>query len=82
MRMPFMYRLMDKNEYDFPFATDRWVVVVGMWSYSAEDTRWMKDEIIGDGALVPAIDIVEENHYFDSEEDAVNFIKNWWVNNG
>lgn len=69
--------MLKKPEYmPFMFASDdlrQWhVVVVAKWHYAHHDA---------DISLTPSIDVIKEEHRFNSEEEALIWIANWWKNN-
>lgn len=71
MLYPFLFRLANTNR-------DTWVVKIARHDYSYYDCRWMCDPEFGTACLVPSVDITEEQHTFYSEEEAFDFIHQWW----
>lgn len=74
MKMPFLFAVTD-GENNFK----RFIVKVASCDYIHYDTTWMDDKDLPGGyALVPDVDIAHEKHFFDSESEALTFIRDWW----
>ena len=58
---------------------DTWVVKVALFDYSPYKSAWMADDLLGECCLTPTVDLTKEQHVFDNEEAALEFIKNWWA---
>ena len=60
----------------------KWVVVLAdSWDYKWYDARWMHWDVLGNDALVPDVDIVDDHFAFtfDNERDALNKMKELWA---
>ncbi len=76
----FVFSLLFFKEYEGD-NPDVWIVLIGPWTYSPYNSRWMNHKIIGNNCLIPSIDMTDEEHIFSSEELAVKFIAMWWKDN-
>lgn len=56
------------------------VVVIASYDLTFADTAWMNDNVIGHDPLTPTPDLIKEKHFFNSESEALAFIKSWWTN--
>lgn len=78
--MPFLF-----NVYDRPFGLGNrpnylyTIVKVAYWDLVHYPSFWMDDpQMPKDCVLRPDVDISTEVHEFSSEEEAVNWIREWW----
>ena len=75
-KMPFLYNVYkdyDHREYHYS------IVKIAIWSLVHAKTNWMNDdELPSDFTLSPDVSLEVESHRFNSEQEAVEFIKNWW----
>ena len=55
-----------------------YVVIVAHFDYTGYNSRWMNDPLLGDRCLVPDVDLTEEEHSFDTEQEALTFVAKWW----
>jgi len=60
--------------------TRRFIVKVALWDMSYQDMRWAGCGVVGEYPLVPSVDLVLELWEFDSELEALEFMREWWVN--
>lgn len=62
------------------FGDLTYYVVIAHFNYSPRDWSWMGDEALSDDSRVlgVSIDIIEKKHKFDTEQEALAFIANWW----
>jgi hypothetical protein len=74
MKYPFLFI---KDNYS---GTERFykVIIASHVSLIDYDSRWMGDSDLGDYCLVPDVDISQEEYIFKTEEEALDFIKEWW----
>lgn len=92
--LPFLFRVCRKDpncnrdqisewhQGDAPLhGPDRFIVYIGPFVYVYYDSIWAEDGRIGERPLVLDIDIIEESHEFESETEALAFIKAWWIAN-
>ncbi len=57
----------------------KWYVKIAKcFDYVSYNSSWMDDETLGKDCLVPDVDIEESMHEFDTEAEAINFIREWW----
>lgn len=61
---------------------DRFIVYIGSFVYTYQNMVWADDPRIGNNPLVPSLDMIQEEHEFDNEKDAMNFIQSWWMQRG
>lgn len=74
--LPFLFNVYYDADYKVYAYT---VVKVAQWDMVEYNSRWMVDEDLPPGkVLVPDVDVVEEQHQFDSEQAALKWIKQWW----
>lgn len=71
MRYPFLFRKDDLF----------YIKIASCFDYVSYDSSWMDDSTLGEHCLVPDVDICESMHEFNSEEEAIAFIRNWWRSN-
>ena len=69
MKYPFMYQVMDSLEEQTLYFN----VVIAQADY-----EYCRSQAPGRTTLKPGIDLYEESHIFDSEKEALQFIKDWW----
>ena len=72
---PFLFKVTS------PAGDDKFIVMIGLAvDYVHYDSAWMVDEGLPvDRTMVPDVDIAEDDkHEFDSELEALAFIKDWW----
>ena len=75
MRYPFLFRKDEKDISKF------YVKIAEPFDYVYYKSGWMDDSELGKTCLIPDVDICVEKHVFDSEEDAIEFIREWWSKN-
>ena len=73
---PFLFRVLDSME----FENYHYIVVMADFNYQAETTFWMADKELPAGRCCsPSIDIKQNSFSFKLEEDALTFIRQWWI---
>lgn len=76
--MPFMYNVYS-NDMEYEYT----IVKIGLWDMTAYNHRWSTDPRLDDKEVFqPDIDLTQEEHRFDEEEDALEFIRKWWAKQG
>jgi len=77
LRLPFLFNVYhDAGTYKMYAYT---VVKVAYWDMAEYDSAWMLDEALPPGqVLVPSVNVTEESFQFDSEKEALDWIKDWW----
>lgn len=72
---PFLYRVMQ------PDRKDTYVVKIAKCiDYVYYNSKWMcDDDLPPEKTLVPAVDLEESKRFFDTEDEAMVFIKDWWA---
>lgn len=72
---PFLFRVIQ------PDRSDTYIVVIASAiDYVYYASKWMNDDDLPHNkTLVPNVDIEESKHHFDTEDEALDFIKNWWA---
>ena len=70
---PFLFQAMQGER------TGKSVVLIAHFDMIHYHAAWMADPDVGNYPLVPDVDIVEERHIFDTQEEAIKFIMEWWV---
>jgi hypothetical protein len=65
---------------DVPESESQWIVKIALcWGYCEYDSSWMKDKSLPYGSTrIPDLDSVQSTHIFDTEQEALKFIKDWW----
>jgi hypothetical protein len=61
-------------------ANQWWVIIAKTLDYRIYDSSWM-DNQLGDECYIPDVDLSESYHRFDTEAQAIQFIRNWWQDN-
>lgn len=57
------------------------IVKIALFDCTFYNSSWMSDELIGDSALVPDVDLcMEEPRVFNTEQEAIAFVRDWWMN--
>jgi len=56
------------------------VKVAKSFDYTYAYTSWMHDADLPEETLRPDVDLEDSSHTFESENEALCFIKNWWAN--
>jgi hypothetical protein len=59
--------------------TGKVIVKIALWDMKFYNAEWMHDPQVGKLPLVPDVDLTIEMQTFDSEEDAMKFIMEWWI---
>ena len=75
--MPFYFASYNQGSGDPPVVS-RYFVKISSWDMTHYDTSWMDCEHLPKACLVPDVDITFGFYEFDSENEALLFIKNWW----
>lgn len=57
---------------------DKFIVYIGLFDYKYGDMEWACDEKIGKSPLVPDLDLVKEEYEFNTQVEALSFIRDWW----
>lgn len=72
---PFLFRVMQSDR------QDTYVVVTAKAiDYVYYSSQWMNDDDLPHNkTLVPNVDIESGKHRFDTEPEAMAFVKNWWA---
>lgn len=83
-RMPFLFYLPERNDYNAQIGVsmadrDTWYVKVACFDMKAYASAWMCDDDLGAYCLVPDVDLCEESHAFYSEQEALSFMREWWM---
>jgi hypothetical protein len=55
------------------------VIIASHIDYMTYNSAWMENHL-GEACFVPDVDLSESYHQFDTEEDALTFIREWWKN--
>lgn len=72
--MPFLYMVNNGNKTTY-------LVLIGKYAYSRYCHKWWANQSLEKCEVYqPDIDLVDNEHTFDSEEEAIAFIKKWWSN--
>jgi len=56
------------------------VIIASHIDYVGYDSSWMNNEL-GDLCFIPDVDLSQSHHRFDTEDEAIQFIRQWWRNN-
>ena len=82
-KYPFLFYLPKKNDlggvHSKSVERDTWIVKIAQFDYSPYHCKWMGDDLLGDLCLVPDVDLAEDTKVFYSEQEALQFIKEWWM---
>jgi hypothetical protein len=55
-------------------------VLIAIFDCAHQDFGWAHDEVIGSHPLVPGVDLcIEDEHIFETEREAIAFVRNWWI---
>lgn len=82
--MPFLFYIpADKQSreasgVDKEVSKDEFHVYICSFGYSPENVAWMDCPKLGKTVLVPSNDLTKEEYQFDTEEEALKFIAEWW----
>lgn len=84
--MPFLYRIPSVNDLDDTLGVmdykqveqEEFHVKIASIDYRTHDTTWMKDKELGNTVLVPDIDRTLAHYVFDTQQEAMDFIRDWW----
>lgn len=60
---------------------DQYFVKIAIQDYVAYDSKWMCDPHLRNWCLISDVGQVKETHSFNTEADAIEFIRRWWRNN-
>lgn len=72
-RYPFLYYVKKPGHEKF------FVLIAEPFAYRYANTRWMAHPDLPDEfTLEPQVDLVDETHEFETEREAILFIKEWW----
>lgn len=78
-KYPFMFcKHPDGDNSPFDSSTRWYVFIAKYFSYSYYHCGWMNDDRLGNECYIPGVDLTEEEHEFTSEEEAIQFIADWW----
>lgn len=79
MIYPHYFVVIPNPGFDEKPEPERHLVVIAHTGYTSIYTAWMNDSDLPQGdCFVPDVDIIHEKHFFDSELEALQFIKEWW----
>jgi len=74
--MPFMYNVYS-NTSDMEYLYT--LVLIGIWDMAPYRHEWWgRDDLKDKWVFQPDIDLTEEQHRFDSEAEALEFIREWY----
>ena len=83
--MPFLFKLPmieDAARYGMkvsnPYGREVFIVKVAAFDYKEYDSSWMHDSSVGNACLAPDVDMTYEQHTFNTEEEALKWIREWW----
>ena len=79
MLYPFMFCVREADALGHDIETKRVVVLIADYDLAPKNTAWMGVPTLADGAWVPDVDLVKEEHDFATEREALLFIRNWWA---
>lgn len=75
-RLPFLFRVPTDG-----IQKEYFIVKIAVFDYVSYNSSWMCDpNLPPQNTLVPDVDMTEDKHQFDSEVDAIKFIREWWWN--
>lgn len=83
--LPFIFQPVDENLISDETIDEngkrssKTVVLIAYFDCLVYDAAWMDDERIGKQALVPDVDFVISHREFNSEREAIDFVRSWWV---
>lgn len=70
---PFLFRVGDGEDC-------RWMVKIAVFDYVYYDATWMVDPTMPEGKVwVPDVDLTKETRVFDTEQAALEYIREWWT---
>lgn len=52
------------------------IVVIGFWDLAIQTDVW--EDFVGHYPLAPEVDVIAEAHQFETELEALQFMKEWW----
>ena len=56
------------------------VIIASPWDYVSYNSSWMDNPELPEGRTYrPDVDIRNEQHLFDDEQSALDFIEKWWI---
>lgn len=67
MVMPFLFQ-----------SNDRFYVKIATSEYVAYNAKLMCDSKLGNWCLAPDVGVVKEEQSFETEQEAIEFIRGWW----
>lgn len=74
--LPLLYNIY-KCEYDAVYL--KTIVKIALWDLSSYDHKWWGKEEMGELYVsIPDVDVTIEQHEFNTELEAINFVKKWW----
>lgn len=80
---PFLFWKVETDHLGCPVSGGRehfHVIIAKCIDYESYNSSWMENEL-GDLCFVPDVDLSQSHHQFDTEAEAVEFIRQWWRNN-
>ncbi len=80
---PFLFYVPQKDEHskftDHTVADKAfWVVKIAHFDYKSYMSAWMCDDQLGEYCLVPDVDMTKTEEKFFSENEALEYIAQWW----